>query len=275
MGELRGRTALLTGASRGIGVFIGRALADAGANLVVTDMHAESLEAIAIELQGTGVKVVPLLADLRDREELEGLVARAEVALGPIDILINNAAVAHLAFFHRTDEDALREMLQVNYLAPLILTRRVLPGMLRRQQGHIVTLSSLEGMKAIPFDSAYAGTKAAVLQWAAGLRQELAGTGVAVSVVSPGYVSDVGIFADRHARAPRLIGSNTAAQVARAVVRAIEQERHEVIVCPTPVRPLLAVNALSPNIGDRIVRLMGIVGLQRTLVSRRDLRPGR
>jgi short-subunit dehydrogenase len=238
-------------------------------------MHAESLEAIAIELQGTGVRVVPLLADLRDREELEGLVARAEVALGPIDILINNAAVAHLAFFHRTDEGALREMLQVNYLAPLILTRRVLPGMLRRQQGHIVTLSSLEGMKAIPFDSAYAGTKAAVLQWAAGLRQELAGTGVAVSVVSPGYVSDVGIFADRHARAPRLIGSNTAAQVARAVVRAIEQERHEVIVCPTPVRPLLAVNALSPNIGDRIVRLMGIVGLQRTLVSRRDLRPGR
>ncbi len=268
MAELRGSNVLLTGAARGIGVFIARALAVRGANLVLTDRLAEELEQQAAEIARAGIKVLAIPADLRDLESLDALVSRAEAELGPIDILVNNAAVAKLAPFTDLDDSELRAMVEVNVLAPMALTRRLLPRMLEGGHGHVVTIASLEGKKGIPFDAAYSGTKAALVNWMEGMHLELEGSGVTTSIILPGYVSEAGIFADRGATAPRLMGVSPASDVARAVVRAIERESQEVVVSPRPVRPLLALNALSPVLGDRILRLLGVVRVQRWILDR-------
>jgi len=268
MGELRGANVLLTGASRGIGRFIARALASRGANLALTDLPADELERTAANLAGSGVKVVTLPADLRDPGSLDTLVSHFEADLGPIDILVSNAAVARLAPFTEFDDTELQEMVNVNLVAPMILARHVLPGMIERGHGHLVTISSLEGKKGIPYDAAYSGTKAALVNWMEGIHVELEGTGVKTSIVLPGYVSEAGIFVDRGATAPRLMGASPASAVARAVVRAIERERQEVVVNPLPVRPLLALNALSPKLGDRILGLLGVVRVQRWILDR-------
>ncbi len=267
MGELRGANALLTGASRGIGVFIARAMTFRGANLALTDRHADQLERMAANLAGSGANVVALPADLRDLDSLDVLVSRAETELGPIDILVSNAAVARLAPFTEFDDTELREMVDVNLVAPMVLARRLLPGMIERGRGHLATVASLEGKKGIPYDAAYSGTKAALVNWMEGLHVELEGTGVKTSIVLPGYVSEAGIFVDRGATAPRLMGASPASDVARAVVRAIEEERQEVVVSPRPVRPLLALNALSPSLGDRILGLLGVVRVQRWILD--------
>ena len=267
MGELRGANVLLTGASRGIGVFIARACAFRGANLAITDQDADALGKLAARLAGTGTTVVALPADLRDPGSLDELVPQAEAALGPVDILVNNAAVARLAPFIEFDDAELRAMVEVNLMAPMILTRRLLPGMIERGHGHVVTVSSLEGRKGIPFDAAYSGTKAALVSWMEAIHVELEGTGVRTSIVLPGYVSEAGIFADRGATVPRLMGARSASDVARAVVRAIERESQEVIVTPRPVRPLLALNTMSPVLGDRILRILGVVRVQRWILE--------
>ncbi len=267
MGELRGANVLLTGASRGIGVFIARACAFRGANLAITDQDAHALGKLAARLAGTGTTVVALPADLRDPGSLDELVPQAEAALGPVDILVNNAAVARLAPFIEFDDAELRAMVEVNLMAPMILTRRLLPGMIERGRGHVVTVSSLEGRKGIPFDAAYSGTKAALVSWMEAIHVELEATGVRTSIVLPGYVSEAGIFADRGATVPRLMGACPASDVARAVVRAIERESQEVIVTPRPVRPLLALNTMSPVLGDRILRILGVVRVQRWILE--------
>jgi short-subunit dehydrogenase len=267
MGELRGANVFLTGASKGIGAFIARALAFRGANLAITDLDADALERKAANLAGTGTTVVALPADLRDPESIDELVPQVEAALGPVDILVNNAAVARLAPFSEFEDAELRAMVEVNLVAPMILTRRLLPGMIERGRGHVVTVSSLEGRKGIPFDAAYSGTKAALVSWMEGIHVELEGTGVRTSIILPGYVSEAGIFMDRGAVAPRLMGASPAADVAGAVVRAIEQERQEVIVTPRPVRPLLALSALSPVLGDRILQILGVVRVQRWILE--------
>lgn len=267
MATLRGANVLLTGASRGIGAFIARALAARGANLALTARSIEAVERRATEVAQEGIEVVALAADLRDLAALDPLVSRAEAALGSIDVLVNNAAVARLAPFTEFDDVELRAMVDVNLLAPMILTRRLLPGMIERGHGHVVTLASLEAKKGIPFDAAYAGTKAALTAWMEALHLELEGTGVNTSIILPGYVSEAGIFVDRGGTAPRLMGASPASDVARAVVRAIERERQEVIVSPRPVRPLLALNALAPVLGDRILRLLGVVRVQRWILD--------
>ena len=267
MVKLRGANVLLTGASRGIGAFIARALAFRGANLALTDQDSDALENTAARMAGAGPMIVALPADLRDPESLDELVSQAEAALGPVDILVNNAAVARLAPFIEFDDAELRAMVEVNLVAPMILTRRLLPGMIERGRGHVVTVSSLEGKKGIPFDAAYSGTKAALISWMEGIHVELEGTGVRTSIILPGYVSEAGIFADRGATAPRLMGACSASDVARAVVRAIVRESQEVIVTPRPVRPLLALNSMSPVLGDRILRILGVVRVQRWIID--------
>ena len=267
MGELQGANVLLTGASKGIGAFIARALAFRGANLALTDRLADDLGQHATKVARSGVKVVVLPADLRDHEAVGALASRAETELGPIDILVNNAAASRLAPFTEFDDPELRALVDVNLVAPMVLTRRLLPGMIERGHGHVVTIASLEGKKGIPYDAAYSGTKAALVSWMEGLHLELEGTGVRTTIVLPGYVSEAGIFADRGATAPRLMGASPPSDVALAVVRGIERESQEVVVTPRPVRPLLALNALSPRLGDQILKLLGVIRVQRWILD--------
>ena len=238
MQAIKGANILLTGASRGIGVFIGRRLAERGGNLVLVGRSEELLAERVDELSRLGVVAKALVADLRNPDEVRALPQRAEDAIGPLDILVNNAGIDPMGAFVEITDDDLREVIAVKLLAPLTLTRAVLPGMIARGHGHVVSMSSMSGKKGIPYEAAYTAANAGLVEWTNALRVELDGGGVGVSVICPGFIRDVGLFAEHGVPAPRLAGSSTADQVAQAVVRAIEGNRQEIIVQPTPTRPV-------------------------------------
>jgi short-subunit dehydrogenase len=262
--DLRDRIALVTGCSRGIGPYIARRLAREGVHVAVTARTGAPLDALAAELSRTsGVSAVPLVADLRHAEQRAGLVQRATAALGRIDILVNNAAVEHAGPFPEQPLAVLDEVVTLNVLAPQHLARLALPAMLARRDGHVVNVASLAGKKAVAYDAAYGGSKAALIEWSNALRAELWGSGVRVSVVCPGYVTGVGMFARFGLRAPWLVGSCAPEEVADGVARALRRGAPEVVVNSMPVRPYLALYALAPRLFDVLPRVTGLTAFQR------------
>jgi short-subunit dehydrogenase len=260
---LRDRTALITGCSRGIGPYIARRLAGEGVHVAVTARTAAPLDALAARLvRDHGVTAVSLTADLRDPPQRVELVDRAVAALGRIDILVNNAGVEHAGAFAALPAAAIDDVIHVNVLAPLHLARLVLPAMLERGRGHIVSVASLAGKKAVAYDAAYGGSKAALIEWTSALRAELWETGVRASVVCPGYVTGAGMFARFALRAPRLVGSCRPDDVADGVVRALRGDRPEVLVNSMPVRPFLALYAVAPRLFDVLPRVTGLTRFQ-------------
>jgi short-subunit dehydrogenase len=119
-------------------------------------------------------------------------------------------------------------------------------------------MSSLGGKKGSPYSATYAASKAGLIAWTNGLRAELEGTGVGASVICPGFVSEVGMFAERSQPAPRMLGSSTPEAVARAVLRAIQRDIGEIIVNPGPMRLMLAIEALSPGLARWVLRKSGV-----------------
>lgn len=217
--DVRGRTALVTGASGGIGRATALELARLGAFVKLTGRAEAALREAARATGGTY-----LVADLARPEEVDRLAAWA----GDVDVLVNNAGVGWAGRFAEMPPERAEEVVAVNLLAPLRLTRALLPGMLARGRGHVVNVASIAGHVGPGEEAVYAATKAALIAFSESLRYELAGTGVGVSVVSPGVVRTA--FFDREGspyarRFPRMVGPEV---VARAVVRAVREERAEV-----------------------------------------------
>jgi len=269
MTVLSGKNVLLTGGSRGLGPYIAEALARRGGNLALVARFQSGLDEAASAMRLLGVRAVAVVADLGSEAGRREAVRLAVGALGEIDVLVNNAGIEAEGAFLRVPWGELRTAIEVNLVAPLELTRLVLPGMVERGSGHVVNISSLGGKAGTPYDAVYCGTKAALAHWARGLRLELAGTGVRVSTIFPGYVTDAGMFARFKVKAPWAVGSCTPAQVTRAVLRALERGRKEQIVNSRPMRPLLALAELFPGVVDPIMRRMGVVEFQRRKVGDR------
>jgi short-subunit dehydrogenase len=263
MRDLRGKNALLTGASRGLGPYIGRALAEQGVNLALTARTKDALTANAQELASLGARTVAIEADITHRVALEHLVDRATAEMGPIDMLINNAGMEWIARYTSLSVESIETMIQTNFVAPLILSRQILPGMLERGSGHIVMMSSLGGKKGSPYSATYAGTKAGLIEWTSGMREELRGTGVSASVVCPGFVAEAGMFAVHGKRAPRLAGETTPEKVAEAVVHAIKDDIGEIVVNPGPTKLMLIANAISPGLMSWVLRSFGVYDFYR------------
>ncbi len=258
MKDLRGKNALLTGASRGLGPYIARALANRGANLTLTARTADALEATAREVSAAGVRAVSIPADVTDQTDRERMLKNAVAAIGPIDILINNAGIEWVCEYTKLSPELIEQMIQTNLVAPLILSRLVLPDMIARGSGHIVMMSSLGGKKGSPYSATYAATKAGLIEWTSGVREELRGTGVSASVICPGFVSDAGMFAEYGKRAPRLAGESQPDEVADAVVHAIKRDVGEITVNPGPKRLLSIANAISPGTVTWLLRRFGV-----------------
>lgn len=265
MRDLRGKNALLTGGSRGIGLVIARTLAAEGINLALAARSAAALEAVARELAESGIRVVAIPVDVTDPARRQILVDRAEAELGPIDFLINNAGIAEwVQFAHQEPENIVRE-LEVNLIAPILLARLVLPKMLERGRGKIITLSSLGGKKGIAYEAAYAASKAGLIEWTNALNMELQGTGVSASVICPMTVSDTGEFASYGIPVSRLAGAVSAGRVAEGVLRAMTGNSQEIVVRQGPTKVLIVLNAFSPALGNIIVKRLGIVEVFRKL----------
>lgn len=255
MKNLRGANILLTGAAGGIGRHIARALAGNSANLALSGRNVEALEQLAGETRALGVSVVIVPADLAEPDAARSLPARAEQELGPLDVVVNNAGIELTSAFTLLDTAELETMTTVNLLAPMAITHAVLPGMLERGRGHVVQMASLAGKSGPPFSEPYAATKAGLVGLTESLRAEYAGSPVGFSVVCPGFVADEGMYArakERGVTGSRLMGESRPEAVARAVVTAIRRDAPELIVNPTPVRPLLAFRELSPRAGEAL-----------------------
>lgn len=260
MKDLRGANVLLTGAAGGLGHHIARALAGEGANLALSGRNVEALEELADETRALGVKVVVVAADLAEPDTARSLPARAEQELGPLDVVVNNAGIELTSAFTDLDPSEIETMTTVNLLAPMVITHAVLPGMLERGRGHVVQIASLAGKAGPPYSEPYAATKAGLVGLTESLRAEYAGSPVGFSVVCPGFVADEGMYArarDRGVRGSRLMGESKPQDVARAVLTAIRKDAPELIVNPTPVRPLLALRGFSPRTAEAVLRRAG------------------
>lgn len=226
MKGLRDRTVLVTGASSGIGPYIARRLRAEGARLILTARRQPELDRLAAEVGEA--RVIP--ADVSQRADIERLVKEA----GDIDVLVANAGVEALGKLVSRSVDDIDNAIAVNLRAPITLTRLVLPGMLDRGDGHIILMASLAGKVPAPGSSLYGATKAGLRAFSHALAAELKRTGVGVTVISPTFVEEAGMYARGSARAP--VRTVYPKQVADAVVRGILGRRVEIVVAPVEQR---------------------------------------
>ena len=267
MRDMAGAFTLLTGAAGGIGPVIARTLAAEGCRLALSAMPGDDLDPVVATVRAEGSEAFVIHADLSIPGAAEELAARAESDLGGIDILVNNAGVEKMAAYDLLTPEEIARMIAINLVAPMLLTRAVLPGMLQRERGHIVNLSSMAAIGPPPYGVPYGATKAGLLAFTRALRTECRDRGVSASAICPGFVADAGMYHRMVSRtggeSPALLGTTSCMEVAQAVRMAILDDAPIVIVNPGPVRLLRAMEALVPRLGDWVYGAMGVTSVMR------------
>ncbi|MDF1716432.1 MAG: 3-oxoacyl-ACP reductase FabG [Antarcticimicrobium sp.] len=186
MFDLTGKTALVTGASGGIGGAIARALHGAGATVGLSGTRTEPLEALAAEL---GERAFVLPCNLSDPAAVEALPKQAAEVMGGVDILVNNAGITRDNLFMRMSDDEWQSVLDVNLTATFKLCKGVLRGMMKARWGRIVNISSVVGATGNPGQGNYAASKAGVIGMSKSLASEVASRGITVNAVAPGFIA--------------------------------------------------------------------------------------
>jgi short-subunit dehydrogenase len=242
--ELEGARVLLTGASGGLGEAIARALADRGAQLVLSGRRADALEALALDLCAESVP-----CDLADRAAVDQLADAA----GDLDVLVANAGLPGSGTLLRLSQEEIDRVLEVNLRAPIALARHLAPAMVERGRGQLVFVASFAGkLPSAGESSIYTATKFGLRGFAHVLRAQMKRKGVGVSLVTPGPVRGAGMFARGGGKPPPLIGTSTPQDVGKAVVRAIERNAAEIDVASFGLRAMSKLGALAPaTIADR------------------------
>jgi NADP-dependent 3-hydroxy acid dehydrogenase YdfG len=232
--------AVVTGGARGIGRTIAADLLGRGYRVVIGDLDLAATGATVAEL-GAGASAVRL--DVTDRELVAATVAQIEKGVGPIEVWVNNAGIMPTGLFTGQAPGLVAKVVDVDYRGVVDCTAAVLPAMLERRRGHVVTIASATGVKPLAGLAVYSGTKAAVVAYSDALRRELRSTGVRVSVILPNLVSTAmgaGITP------PPGFGAVTPESVSRAAMRALDSGRFSTFV-PGHLGPLLRAVKLLPT----------------------------
>jgi short-subunit dehydrogenase len=268
----KGRTALVTGASRGIGPLIAAQIAREGGHVVLTGRSGADLKAVAAELAAEGADVSFVPADLTQPGAAETLVQAIERQRGGIDLLVNNAGGDPLREFHTmTIEENLRT-LQLNLIAPLALSHAVLPGMLGRGHGHIVNISAMAGRVSFPFTEVYAAAKDGLIGFTRVLRADYHARGVSASVLILGAIRGAGqgqrILDESGMKASIFMAH--VQSVARAVTKAVKKDRAELVITPGPGRLLRVIMDYFPALGPALNRAAGATTTMQKIIEQRE-----
>jgi short-subunit dehydrogenase len=250
--EINGASILITGASGGLGAVMARELAARGARLVLSARNVALLDQLAAE---TDAEVV--VADLADRADVERLAARA----ASCDVLVANAGTGSDPKLAELTEADIDQSLEVNLRSPIVLAHAFAQAKIQAgKPGQIVLVGSLAGIAASPGTRMYNATKFGLRGFALSFRQDLEGTGVGCSLVSPGFIRDAGMFANNDIELPPGVRTKAPADVAAGVVRAITKNPTEVFVSPTELRLASTLGGIAPGLSAAIQRKLGVTG---------------
>jgi len=194
-----------------------------------------------------------IVADLADAGAAERLVTDA----GEVDGLVANAALPASGKLEDFSSNEVQRAIRVNFESPILMSRAIAPRLAEKGAGHLVFISSLSGKVGSPRSALYSSTKFGLRGFAFGLREDMHPHGVGVSIVSPGFVREAGMFHDAGSKPPPMIGTTTPGKVARAVVRAIERNRNEITVAPRRQRFLAEIGYRHPEFAARAQRRGG------------------
>ena len=267
------RTAIVTGASHGIGQYIARALAGRGMNLLLVARSEGELARFARELRSPDVKVAVAAVDLGGQDAARQVADAARAELGAVDVLVNNAATEPQIRFHVLRPDEIEYVLRVDLTTPLLLSRLLLPGMLDRGYGRIVNVSSLAGHVSFPYTETYAAAKDGLTAFSRVLRSDYRKAGVTATSLILGAVKDAGFSARTLAETGLTANTSFAAKpekVAAATLRAIDRGTAEIVVNPGPGRLLKALMDYFPGMGPVINRLSGADKLMTEVTEHRE-----
>jgi short-subunit dehydrogenase len=261
--KIAGSHAVITGGSHGIGVDLAREFTRRGASVTIIGRNAERLKAVAAEINGNFVQL-----DLGDEHEVGTAVAAIEEVHGAVDILVNNAGLALVSRAAACEPDDARNMMLVNVVAPMELVRQLLPGMIARGRGHIVNVSSLAGVSAVPDMAIYCASKAALHHYTAVVQRELALTRVPVSMtlVTLGEVGGTRMMEEsrqspiiaavsRRLARTRAMPELSTAVVAGRLADAVERDASYATI-PARMSPMIALRNVPSRIQDLV--LIGI-----------------
>lgn len=245
---------VITGASSGIGAAVARRMARDGTRLALAARREDRLLGLAAEVNQLGGEAIVLRTDVRRRDDLERMAASTLERWGRIDILFNNAGVAHDDRLEKIPPDSIRTEIDTNLTAVIECAQVVLPAMLRQKSGHIINTSSLSGLIATPGSSIYCATKYGVVGFSDALRRELLGSGVHVSAFCPGFTpSEITPQLKAHVEgqpnAPKFFSLMPTDYVADQVAGLIRRPRR-ILAIPASLRVLIIFGNLFPGIAD-------------------------
>jgi len=243
--DLHGKRVLLTGATGGIGQAIARQLKQEGADLILTGRRVDVLASLADELHAATVA-----ADLAQIPDIDHLMTEAD----EVDVLVVNHALPASGMVLDLTEETIQRIVTINLLAPILLAQKAAGAMVERGGGQIVLVGSLSSKAASTGSALYNATKFGLRGFSLAFRADLHDTGVGVSLVMPGFVSDAGMFADTGLDAPTGMGTVTPEQVAHGVLKAILKDRAEVTVAPLSLRAGATIGHLMPEMSALVQR---------------------
>lgn len=253
-----GRTALVTGGSSGIGRLVALGLAQRGAKVAVWDLNQESLARFKEEAAQAGFSVQAMICDVSKKEDVYARAKDLEAVLGPLDILVNNAGVVSGASLLDTPDEKIMRTMDVNVLAHFWTVKAFLPGMIKRNRGHIVSLSSAAGLIGVRGLADYSASKFAVFGFHEALRTELArlARGIDSLVVCPFFI-DTGMFAGVRTRFPLLLPILRPEYAARRILSAIAKGKKRLIM-PRFVYTTYILRLLPVAVMDAVSGFFGV-----------------
>lgn len=259
MNSFQDRRIWITGASSGIGEALAVAFRNDGARLILSARREDELKRVQSRCGGEpDTRILPL--DMSRSEELAAKARAALAIYNGIDILVLNAGISQRALTRDTDDSVYRELMEVNFFGPEVLTRAVLPSMLERRSGHLVVISSIAGKFGVPLRSGYSASKFALYGFYEALRAEEGGNGIRVTMVCPGFIrTGISLSAlkgdgSRHAKMdPELAQGMPVEECARQILRAVARGKEDVCIGAARERRLVYLKRFFPGVLSRMI----------------------